>query len=256
MSRGGKAAIAIGTVLLCAIAAFFLLFPKIGAWVIRTRVLPKVEARLDRQVAVREIKVGYGSVTLRGLTIRGVTDPPTAPLCAVSRVDVTFDFWRALTGDLRLGTLVVEEPRFEVRRDAAGHDNVSDLVERLRGERKDTRGEGGGRRTPLPPVVRVERGWLAIDDEQHGVKGGIDGIDAEVQLQPRGAARAVLTGAYGEHKLGPRVAAQTLTATAELADVRRTLAISVENGSAALWKNMSLTGITGRVAAGSEPGAR
>ena len=65
VSRMAKIGIALGGVFVCAIAAFFLMFPKLGAWVVRTRVLPRMEQRLDRQVSAREIKVGFGTLSMK-----------------------------------------------------------------------------------------------------------------------------------------------------------------------------------------------
>ena len=250
MSRGVKITLVVAGTVLLGITAFFLLFPKLGSWAVRTRVLPRLEARLDRQVTVREIKVGYGHIALRGITVSGPLDG-AAPLVTVGRADVDFDFWKALTGDVRLGTLVVEEPRFDIRRAADGSDNVSDLIARLSGGPGAGEPSGGGR-SPRPREVRVERGWLAIDDVQNGIKAGIDDIGAQAVLSPAGSLRATLTGAWAEHRLGPRVQMTTLEATADLADPRHTLAISVAGGSAQVSPKLSLTGITGKVAAGSQ----
>jgi hypothetical protein len=257
-----KIAIGIGGTLVLCIIAFFLLFPKLGAWAVRSRVLPRVEARLDRQVAVREIKVRRGEIVLRGITVRGPHDAPASPLLTIERAAVDFDFWAALTGDLRLGTLVVEQPRIVVRRDEKGVDNVSDLLAR----RGDAERPGGGRSSPRPREVRVESGWLAVDDALEGIKAGIEGFDASAVAG--GPARATLTGAWAEHRLGPRVQAGTLAVSVELTDPRHTLSIAVEAGHVAVPlgarggeagagppPRLSFTGIAGTVAAGREPGS-
>ena len=45
--------------------------PLLGAWVVRARVLPKVSARVGRAVTANDVKVGFGTVELRGLVVDG-----------------------------------------------------------------------------------------------------------------------------------------------------------------------------------------
>jgi hypothetical protein len=236
-------------------ASFFLLFPSIGTWVVRSKVLPRVAERLDRRLAVAHIDVRYGHVALRGITLSGPNDPPGLALTTVDRISVDFDFWAALRGDVRLGTVVIESPRIELRRGADGVDNISDLVARLRhggdaGAGSD--GSGGARRL-LPPGVEVRGGSLVAVDEASGLRAGIDVIDGTVTLHPGGHARLTLGGAHADHRLGPRLQA-TLIVDADLDDPRGTLAITVQNGSATVWPKLSLTNIAGTVRAGTPAG--
>jgi len=248
----------IGLIIVCGLlvaasASFFLLFPKIGSWVVRTRVLPRIAKRLDRELSVARIDVRYGHASLGGVKLVGPNDPPTAPLASAERVTVDFDFWAALGGDVKLGRLVVESPRLALRRDAAGVDNVSDLVARLRRPDEGAAGEARSGKRILPSAVEVKDGTVTAIDEHSGLRAGIDDVDGVVPLAPAGHARFSLAGVHADHRLGPRLTA-SLIVDAEVADPRATLAITVNDGSATVWPKLSLTGIAGTVQAGSTPG--
>jgi len=228
------------------VALFFLLFPKLGSWAIRTRVLPRLAERLDRDLSVGQVQVGYGKATLSDIAVSGPHDPPGAPVVTVARVVVDFDFWAALRGETRLGTLVIEEPRAELHRAADGSDNIGDRIARLR----RPAAEGGGGRRVLPARVEVRGGALVLVDEHAGLRAGIDAIDGEVALVPAGHARLTLGGVHADHRLGPRVAATSIVVDADVSDVPGTLALRVAGGSATALQKLSLTGITGAVQAG------
>ena len=232
--------------------ALFVLFPSIGSWIVRSKVLPRIAERLDRRLTVAHIDVRYGHIVLRGITVNGDHDPPDLPLAAVDRVSVDFDFWAALRGDVRLGTVVIESPRVELRRGADGSDNVSDVLARLRHGGEASKPDGGGRRV-LPPGLEVRGGSLVAVDEASGLRAGIDLIDGTVTLRPGGHARMTLAGAHADHRLGPRLVA-TLIVDADLDDPRGSLAITVQDGSATVWPKLSLTGIVGTVRAGTPAG--
>jgi hypothetical protein len=231
-------------------ALFFLFFPKLGSWVVRTRVLPRLAERLGRDLAVARIDVRYGTATFSDITVTGPHDAPGAPLLSVNRVAIDFDFWRALRGDVRLGTLLVDDPRVALHRDAGG-DNFSDVVDRLRRPAAGAPTTMTGGRV-LPARAQVRGGSVVLVDEQGGLRAGIDAIDGEVALAPAGPIRLTLGGAHADHRLGPRVAAATILVDAELPDPRSTLAIEIHDGSASALGKLSLTGITGTVKAGDQ----
>ncbi len=252
MSRAGKVSIVVIVLGVLAIGAFFLLFPRLAAWAIRSRVLPKVEERLDRQLTVEDIKVGYGRATLAGIGMYGPADAERAPLARVPKIEISFDFWKLLTGKVIIYEVVVDGPRLELTRDATGKDNYSDVAVRLRARRSDGAPSVTGGRTIRPEIVRVQGGWLSLVDEQHGLRAGIDGIEV---LSPRGGRiTASLTGLHADHRLGPRVSVRALEVEADPADLRATLIVKLDGGSAVVTPHLSLTGINGRIAADKVPG--
>src|SRR5688572_23576628 len=116
---------------------------------IRSKAVPRVEAKLGRDVGIGSIDVGLGSAVLRNITVRGTADGE-APLVHVDRVDVEFGAWSSLVGTVDLERAVVDGVTVAARRDAAGNDNFRDLVARLTGP-DAAGGQGGGGGPSLRP---------------------------------------------------------------------------------------------------------
>src|SRR5687768_17047086 len=72
--------------------ALGVVYPRVGAHVVRDRTVPKVSARLGRDVAIGSVDVGLGHAVLRDITVRGPADG-AEPLVRVARLDVDFDVW-------------------------------------------------------------------------------------------------------------------------------------------------------------------
>src|SRR5690242_20615737 len=77
-------------------------YPRVGAWMVRTKVGGKLAARLGRDVSMGKISVHLGHATIYDLAIRGPLDGDT-PLVHVDRIDVDFDAWKSLVGTMKLG---------------------------------------------------------------------------------------------------------------------------------------------------------
>ncbi len=98
---------------------------------IRNEVVPTLAERLGRDVEVGEIVFGFGTATLRDITVRGPRDAVKAvPMAAVRQATVTIDLPSLLRGDVVVehvdltgvsGNIVI----------GAGDDNVSDVLARL-----------------------------------------------------------------------------------------------------------------------------
>lgn len=239
--------LSLATAVVVAVALGALLFPKIGSWFVRNRVLPRISERLGRDLTVGNVRVGYGDVELRDVRIFGPADGDGA-LVTVADIRVDFDFWGALRGDVRLGTMVVDGPRVTLTRSASGIDNFADLLDKLRGRGSGASSGGGG----MPARLVLRRGAVAYDDRLNGFQAAID--DAEGTIVRRGPADITLAGVTAVHSVGPRFAAASLRIAADTADLGHTLALTIAGGSAALWPKMSLTDIQGTITAASEPG--
>src|SRR5437868_5190889 len=79
-----------------------IVYPRVGAWMIRSRVGAKIAARTGRTVTFGSIDVHLGHATLRGVELRGPHDG-AMPLVHIDRIDVDFDTGRSLVGSLVLG---------------------------------------------------------------------------------------------------------------------------------------------------------
>src|SRR5689334_2318124 len=69
-------AVGLGVVLMTTIA-LAVVYPRVGAWMIRSRVGGKVAARIGREVRFGAIDVGIGHAVMRNVEIRGPLDGDT-----------------------------------------------------------------------------------------------------------------------------------------------------------------------------------
>jgi hypothetical protein len=238
-------AISLGTVLAVTIA-LFVVYPRVGAWMIRSKVGDKVAARLGREVRFGAIEVGLGHATLRDLEIRGPLDGDT-PLVHVARIDVEFDAWKSLVGTVQLGPAKLDGVLVTITRDASGQDNLRDVLDRLRGQG----GGGGGGAGPgmRPTSITMTRGRLQANDDATGATALVAEADASwtperFKAQARGVTATTLNA--------PR-------ASAAVIDVEKvtgaTPIVSIGGGEIALWPRLALSGIEGKVVANpSRPG--
>ncbi|HEX7835889.1 MAG TPA: transglycosylase domain-containing protein [Kofleriaceae bacterium] len=232
-------AISLGAVLLTTIG-LAVVYPRVGAWMIRSKVGGKLAARVGRDVRFGSIEVAIGHAVMRDVEIRGPRDGDT-PLVHVEQIDVDFDGWKALIGTVELGAARIDGVLVTLRRGADGQDNVHDVIERLRG--KGTEGGGGNGLGVRPRSIAVTHGKLLASDEMTGATALV--ADADAQWTPD---RLVA------HARG--VSATTLNApkaSAAAIDIERvtgaTPIVTIDGGQVALWPKLALSGIAGRVVA-------
>jgi hypothetical protein len=234
-------AISLGAVLAVAIA-LFVVYPRVGAWMIRSKAGDRLAARLGREVRFGKIEVGLGHAVIRDLEIRGPLDGDT-PLVHVARIDVVFDAWKSLVGTVQLGPATLDGVLVTLHRDAEGRDNVRDVIERLRA-RSASGGTGGGASAGMRPTsVTVKRGRLLANDDATGATALVADADAlwtpdRFKAQARGVTATTLNA--------PRASAARI-------DVERvsgaTPIVSIDGGEIALWPRLALSGIEGKVVA-------
>jgi hypothetical protein len=228
-------------VVLTATIGLVVVYPRVGAWMIRTKLGGKLAARLGRDVRFGAIEVALGHAVLRGVEVRGPLDGDT-PLVHIDQIDVDFDAWRSLVGTVELGAAKLDGVLVTIHRDADGQDNVRDVVERLHGQ------VAGGGASPSglpvrPTSVTVTHGKLFANDEQTGATGLIADADARwtsegLKVHARGVTATTLNA--------PRASAARI-------DVEKvtgaTPIVSIEGGELALWPKLALSGIEGKVVA-------
>ncbi|HTE52067.1 MAG TPA: transglycosylase domain-containing protein [Kofleriaceae bacterium] len=236
---------------LCAVLFFFALYGHIGAWVLSSKVVPKLEARLGRDVEVGSIDVRRGKAVLRDVVIKGPGDKG-APLARIDRVEAEFAFWPSLVGDVQIGRVQVDGVRVAAVRSREG-DNFSDLIDRLRG--KDAGGgasKGGGGLGIRPEVLVVRGGTVQMRDLADGLTLVSEGVEATAkrdgQLSVTLGDLALLTS------LGPYASVQHVVVTADSKRALETTVVQVGGGEVHLWPGMVLTGLTGKVTQGEKPG--
>src|SRR5881392_2481613 len=116
------------------------IYPRVGAYMIRQRLSGRLAAKLGREVKVGDIDVSLGHATIHDVNIRGKLDGDT-PLVHIERIDIDFDTTASLVGKIELGDATVRDIMITLRRDQSGNDNVRDVIDRLRAPGDGKRGK-------------------------------------------------------------------------------------------------------------------
>ena len=246
----GGAALAL---LACAFVFLFVIYGAVGAWMIRSKVLPKIERKLGRDVVIGDVEVRRGHAVLKNVVVRGPKSAPDQGLVRIERVEIDFAFWPSLFGEAEVSRARLDGLRVTARRDREG-DNFSDVIDRLgrRGEDKDGASSGSGLGSMRPGVVEVSRGSFELQDRRAGVTilgtGISGGAEAGGQLHLELGDVAALS------EYGPHARAQDVTITAEASAPRATAKVAVAGGEVFLWRGMTLTGVRGSASQGDQPG--
>jgi len=232
-------AISLGAVVIVTLG-LAVVYPRIGAWMIRSKVGGKLAARLGRDVRFGAIDVRLGHARMRDVELRGPLDGDT-PLVHIDQIDVDFDGWKSLRGTVVLGGAKLDGVLVTIHRGSDGRDNVRDVVDRLSGKAGGERDTGGA--SVRPTSIRVTHGKLLANDELTGATGLV--ADADATWTPErlvGEARGVTATTLN----APRASAAKL-AVEKLAGATPT--VSIEGGEISLWPKLALSGIGGKVVA-------
>jgi hypothetical protein len=111
---GRRVAIAVVSLVVVVPILLGFVYPRVGEWAIRTRLLPKLERRIGMQIQIDNIDVGLGHATLRGLHLinkRGV-DCGT-----IDNVDIDFATLRSLVGSISVNSVDIEKIRLQLNQD-------------------------------------------------------------------------------------------------------------------------------------------
>jgi len=229
-----------------ALVGLFVIYPRVGASMIRSKVSERLGSKLGREIRIGAIEVRLGHAVLHDLEIRGPNDGDT-PLIHLAKIEVAFDPWRSLVGSVRLGVATVDGVTVAMRRDDTGRDNLRDIVDRLR-EEKSVGGptsEGGLRPTSLT-VTRIK---VFADDRITGTTalvgdGGATWKPGELIAQLRNVTATTINA--------PKAAA-------ELIEIKKLTgqppSITVGGGEIAVWPKLALSGIDGTIMANAmKPG--
>jgi hypothetical protein len=224
----------------------WVVYPRVGAWYIRARVIPRLEQKLGVKLKAGAIDVSLGHATVRRVEVVSPIDG-AAPLARLDRIDVDFATWPSFLARARVGTVTIRGGTLAVHRAVDGTSNLDVLRERWsRGPAGVDR--GGGRLGALRPRrITVDDVAVTADDATGELRGGA----ASVSLRVRGDDRElVIEKPRVEHVLGPRAGAARITVhqRGERRDV------TIAGGEAVPWNDLALTGISGTLADGKEPG--
>jgi hypothetical protein len=222
--------------------AIFAGVPLLGEYVVRARVLPKVSARIGRAVTVNDVKVGFGTIELRGLVVDGAG--AAAPVVIPGlRAEVALS--SLLSGGVHVERLELDRPRIDVVRGEAGDDNVSAILDKLHGKDAASAGGEGKSGRLRVDLVRIHAGNVRLTDEALG-QAEVKALDGD--LRPDGPATLHVREARLE-AFGARAGADEATVDVTLAHGKPVglPTIDVKNGSLTPVHGLELTGIRASV---------
>ena len=222
----------------------FVIYGRIGEYMIRSKVVPKLEARLGREVTIGDIDVGHGLAVLEDIVIKGPRDKGE-PLVRIDRVEAEVGFWASLVGDVDLGAVRVKGVKVVAVRDAEG-DNFTDIVDRLRGKKKEGEAASGSSSSRFRPTS------LELQDMNVQVRDAVHGVTlVSAAMNATAGADGALALTIGDLALltdvGPYANAEGVVVTANMKDLANSAAVVVGGGEVYLWKGMTLTGVSGAV---------
>ena len=231
--------VVVGLALLLALA-LLVIYPRLGAKMIREKVAGKIALKLGREVKFGAIEVSLGHAVIHDVEVRGKNDGMT-PLVHVDKVEIDFATLPSLIGRMELGPATIDGVLVTLRRDADGRDNISDIVERLRTDR--AKKAASGRKSTLPTSIKLTRGKLLADDAVTGTTAIIGDGDASWKPDELVARARDITATT---IAAPRASAATVEIR-KLAGAPPTVALT--GGELSIWPKLALSGIAGNVIA-------
>jgi hypothetical protein len=229
----------------------YVFYGRIATWVVREKVLPKIEKRLGRDLYVGKVDVDRGTVTLRNISIPGDEDD-TAPLVEIDSVTITYDYGASWTGEAVVHDVSINGLRAILRRRADGSDNFRELLDNVRpegGAKGDTgASSGGGLGRLRPRSIRLVQGEVSLRDE--GTGATLQGLGLAAIIDRSEEANLTLGEVSFNSGQGPSARLADLIVTVDLGDPLGSTMATIGNGEVRAWNGMSLTGIAGDVKQG------
>ncbi len=222
------------------VVMLFVVYPRVGAKMIRSKVGDKLATKLGREVRMGRIDVTFGHAVLHDLEIRGEHDGDT-PLVHIDRIDVDFDTLRSFVGSVELGAAKLDGVVVTIRRDGSGADNVRDVLDRLRAGRS-VKG-GGGEGSLRPTKVTIDRIKVLADDAMTGATGLVGNGHA---IWSPGELVAVIEDVSATTVNAPKASAQKIEITKKTSQPPT---IVVTGGELAVYPKLALSGIDGTIMA-------
>jgi Transglycosylase len=228
---------------LCAalMIAIYVVYPRVGEYKL-AQAVTKLGKRFGRTIALGHVEVGFGRAEIRDLIVTGPADAGR-PMARIDRVLVRFRGWRSMIGEVSIDLVEAAGVTVNLRRNAAGIDNVSDLLATVRGVGGNDGGlSGPGRDNRYrPKVARVRELRVSLEDAVLGVSASIgDGSGDWSGGDLIGSARNVVAiVATGQRVSFGSIGIKKGRATRALIDLHA--------GEVVLWPKLALSGIDGTV---------
>jgi len=236
--RQRVAVVALAIMVAAVVVGLAVVYPRVGAWYVRTKAVPRLAERLGREIKVGAIEVRMGHVTLRDVRISGPADG-AGPLAQLERVDVEFDAVASLLGRARLKDLEIRGGAVSIHRDRAGHSNLEHLG-------TTPSPSPGGSSTGGAPIR-----WSGITLDVVDLADGVRGRAVELRGSRRGGvSELVIERAAAVTDDGPTVAVASIELVRDGDKTEATIA----GANLSVWTGLSLTGINGTIGLAPEPG--
>jgi hypothetical protein len=234
-----------------AVGGGVVLFPQIGTWAVRTRVVPRVERELGRTVSIAGVEVTHGRVVLHDVVVAGAADADDAPLARVARVSAEFDVWDTLRGRMQPGHVEIEGLRGHVVRHADGSDNIGDLLARLRErmaapQAAGAAGDGASGVSLRPASLALGDASFELVDVAAGVRASAGAVSAS--LAADGSVEAELRDVAVRTELGPGATLGLARVTTDLAAPLERAVVRIEDGTVAAGRGITLSSVAGTIA--------
>jgi hypothetical protein len=230
--------IGVGVLCVALLIGLLVIYPKVGARMVRDKVTARLGAKLGREVKLGSVEVSLGRAVIKDLEIRGPNDGEL-PLVRVDRIEVDFETLPSLVGKVELGAARVEGVLVAMRRHADGRDNVRDIIDRLQAQP----GGGGSGESSLPTGITMRGGKLTFHDALAGATLLVG--DGDATWKP-GELVAQMRDVTATTMAAPKASAAKLDVT-KISGQPPKLAIA--GGELALWPKLALSSITGTIAA-------
>ena len=191
VAKAGKIAAIIVAVLLALVAGVavlvkFLVSPE----TVKKTVLPKISARIERQVTIGDVEVSiFRGIRLHNLEVREKDN--SGPFLQAGAIRLSYRFWPLLAGRVEVDEVILESPLVKVIRYPDGSFNFSDLK-----KKGPAREEEPKEKSPLRldvTAARVDGGRVIYEDR--GTGGG-RGYTLEVTGVGLSASNVSLEGEF------------------------------------------------------------
>jgi AsmA protein len=202
---------------------------------VRRTVLPKISARIERQVTIGDVEVSIlHGIRLRDLKI--AEKDGSGPFLQAGAIRLSYRFWPLLAGRVEVNEVLLESPRVKIVRYPDGSFNFSDLKKKepVRDEPK----EKSALKLDVS-IARLSDGRLVFEDRQGGGGRGYtleatgitltaSGITLEGEFPFKGEATlagigVALDGTLARAGSAPQLGAELTVAAKDLAATARAL---------------------------------
>ncbi len=225
----------------------WVVYPRVGEWYVRTRVLPRLEHKLGVKLHAGPMSIRLGHATLYAVEVESPVDGP-APLAHLDRIEIDFATLPSLLARARIEQVAIHGGRLHLHRNLDGATNLDLLRARFGGRGGDTADKvGAGLGSLRPRTIVVDGLAVTTDDATGELRGGATSLSVRVDGPER---ELVVEHPRVETVLGPEAGATRITVHQRPGHRE----VTIVGGEATPWKGMALTGIAGTLADGDQPG--